>query len=81
MEYTHYGAGYGKFYDNKLLEEYNLKIGELSIIEPFNASEKLVNEILTKSLENEKDFYTNATNEIKNDMKKYDISLKNGVFY
>ena len=78
---THYGAGYGKLYFNELTDEYNKKIGELEIVEPFNTTEEEVIKILEKSLENGKTFYENASKDIKRDMEKYEKELEEGILY
>lgn len=78
---VYYGAGYGKLYSNELIDEYNKKIGELEIAEPFNATEEEVIKTLEKSLENGKTFYENASKNIKKDMEIYEKELEEGILY
>lgn len=61
-----------------LLDEYNEKIGELSIIEGYEPEEKIL-EVLRISLENGKTFYANAPLKMKRQMEEYEKQLWDGV--
>ena len=75
IKYHHFGAGRGKFYSSELLGRYNKGIDEDFTIICNNFDEKTVNDIeatLQKSLDNGKDFYSNAPEYIKEQMEEYE---------
>lgn len=71
IKYNYLGGGFGFNYEHPKLEEYRKKIDPNLVIElPY--SDKYLDDVLEtidKSLENGKDFYTNAPNHIKRKME------------
>ena len=72
IRYNYLGGGFGFNYEHPKLEEYKKKIDSNLVIElPY--SEKYLEDVLEtleRSLENGKDFYTNAPNRIKRKMEE-----------
>ena len=72
IKYNYLGGGFGFNYEHPKLEEYKKKIDSNLVIElPY--SEKYLEDVLKtieRSLENWKDFYTNAPNYIKRKMEE-----------
>lgn len=83
-EYTVYGGGYGKSFEHHLYEEYMKKIDKHLIIFENDYSEKELQDILDvlkKSIENGKDFYTNAKSYMKKKMEAYNKSIEEEIMY
>ena len=80
-EYTHYGNGFGILYRSDNLNDYNDEVGELEIIEPFNATVEEVEKALKKSLDNGLSFYENANKKIQKDMVEYAKQLEDDIIF
>lgn len=84
FEFTHYGAGFGKRFEHSLYEDYLAKIDKgLCIIENQLTEKEIddVVEILKVSLENGKDFYSNAKPYMKEKMEEYNKLLDEEVLF
>lgn len=83
-EYSVYGGGYGISFQHPLYEEYRNKIDKNLVIFEKEYSEKELQDILDtlkKSLENKKDFYTNAKPYMQEKMEEYNKLLAEGILY
>lgn len=82
-KYKVYFKGYiGQKFDNKIYEEYKKKIDSSLVISNCfsdKEEEQEVVDTLKKSLENGKDFYTNATPRIRIVMEEYEKMKEKGV--
>lgn len=84
FEFTHYGAGFGKRFEHSLYDEYLKKVDRgLSIIDNQLTEEEIedVIETLKISLENGKDFYSNAKLYMKEKMEEYSKLLEDEIKY
>lgn len=83
-EYSVYGRGYGKLFEHPLYEEYKNKIDKYLIIfeqEFSNKELKNILDTLRLSLENGKDFYSNAKSYMKKKMEEYNESLNEETLF
>lgn len=84
FEYSVYGGGYGKLFEHPLYEEYKNKIDKCLTLFEGEFSDKELEDILDtlkKSLENGKDFYTNAKPYMKKQMEEYNNLLNDGALF
>lgn len=84
FEFTHYGPGYGKRFEHPLYSEYLEKSDKGLIIIEWEMTEKETNDILETlklSLENGKDFYTNAKPYMKEEMEGYNKLLEEETLF
>lgn len=83
-KYSVYGGGYGKSFEHVLYEEYENKIDRHLIIFEQEFSDEELKDILDtlkKSLENGKDFYSNAKPYMKEKMEEYNKMLDEGILF
>lgn len=81
-KYNHYGAGRGKRFEHPLYDEYLKKIDGKFTITLLYQNDKEENDILETlklSIENGKDFYTNAKPYMKEKMEEYNKLLEEGA--
>lgn len=81
FQFTYYGAGFGILFKNSLYDEYLNKIDRaLTIIADGLETEEIddVLEVLKTSLENGKDFYTNAKPYMREKMEEYKKRIEEG---
>lgn len=83
-KYNHYGGGRGLTFEHPLLTEYQQKIDStFSIIDNYFSDKELkdIEKTLKLSLENGKDFYTNAPDYMKKQMEECLQLLQGGVLF
>lgn len=81
-EFTVYGGGFGMRFKHPLYDEYCDKIdSHLNIFDHDYSNEELqdILDTLKKSLDNGKDFYSNAKPYMKEEMEEYNRLLEEGV--
>ena len=81
-EFHVYGGGFGVRFEHPLYDEYREKIdSHLNIFDHDYSNEGLedILDTLKKSLDNGKDFYSNAKPYMKEEMEEYNRLLEEGV--
>lgn len=84
FEFTHYGAGFGKRFEHSLYDKYLEKIDKGLCIIKNQLTEKEIDDVvetLKVSLENGKDFYSNAKPYMKEKMEEYNKLLDEEVLF